>query len=86
MENNLSVNVANDFGWLESELSNGNGQFLVGDSITAADIVMGFSIDFIFTRRLGTKAENWPMTKKYLDGLLQRDSYKKAVQKTGFSL
>ena len=89
MEKGMSTNVHNDLNWLEAELSGAGGatkQFLVGDALTAADIIMGFSIEFIFARKLGTEGGSWPRAQKWLDGIREVDSYKKAVEKTGYSL
>jgi len=62
IERGLSVNVQNDLDWLEAELNANNANakggrflFLVGDSLTAADIMMMFSVQFIFARRLGAE-------------------------------
>ena len=87
MQNFMSINVKRDLRWLEETLSKGSGQSIVGDSVTLADIMMGFSIDFIFTRKLGVQDfGDFPRIKAWLDGLLQRPAYKAAVEKTGFAL
>lgn len=91
MEKGLSTNVHNDLNWLESELSGGGGggetkQFLVGSSLTAADIIMGFSIEFIFARKLGTEDGSWPKVQQWLDRIRETASYKRAVEKSGYSL
>jgi len=84
MENSLSTNVHNDFDWLESELD--GKDYLVGEDVTAADILMGFNIEFIFARKFGTEGRDWPDVKKWLDRVQQREAYKKAVDKSGYSL
>ena len=86
MEANLRPNVHNDLDWLEGELKKGGGKYLVGDSLTAADILMQFSIEFMFARGLGTQGKEWPNINKWMKGLAQESSYKKAVEKTGYSL
>lgn len=88
MEKALSPNVQNDLNWLEAELSSNEsgGKYLVGNDLTAADVIMGFSIEFIFVRKLGTEGGNWPKIQKWLSGITDRDAYKKAVEKTGYSL
>lgn len=88
MEKGLSANVHNDLNWLEDELSNSQsgGKFLVGNDITAADIIMGFNTEFIFARKLGTEGGSWPHIQRWFAGIKERDSYKKAVEKTGYSL
>ena len=77
MEKGLSPNIHNDLNWLESEVE--GRQCLVGNDVTAADILMGFSIEFIFARKLGTEGGDWPNVKKWLEGLQQREAYTKAV-------
>lgn len=94
MEKGLSPNVHNDFAWLEHELSSsdndgssGGKDFLVGDHLTAADIIMGFSIEFIFARKLGTESDGrWPRVQSWLDRIREVPSYKKAVERTGYKL
>ncbi|KAK5230331.1 hypothetical protein LTR47_007747 [Exophiala xenobiotica] len=84
MEKGLSPNIHNDLNWLEGEVQ--GRQFLVSNDVTAADIMMGFSIEFIFARKLGTEGGDWPNVRKWLEGLQQREAYRKAVEKTGYSL
>ena len=86
MEKKLSVNVQADFDWLESELQSGNGHYLVGDHITAADTMMGFSAQFILTRKLGTGDRQWPAIEAWLQHVESQAGYKAAVEKTGHSL
>lgn len=88
MEKALSPNVHNDFDWLEYELAHGasGGKYLVGNDLTIADITMGFSVEFILKRKLGTEGGNWPHVEKWFEGVTQRAAYKKAVEKSGYSL
>ncbi len=86
MEKKLSVNVQKDFDWLDFELQSGNGKYLVGDSVTAADTMMGFSAQFIMARKLGTGDRTWPAVEAWVKHLEGLKSYKKAVEKTGHSL
>ncbi|KAL9061524.1 MAG: hypothetical protein Q9162_000056 [Coniocarpon cinnabarinum] len=58
-ERNMSVNVRNDFDWLEQELSASTGLYLVGNSVTAADVMMGFSVEFVIARQLGITREEF---------------------------
>jgi glutathione S-transferase len=90
--------VHNDLDWLEDELSSNSSKgssgageeekrFIVGNNLTAADIIMGFSIEFILTRKLGTEGgSGWPRVHKWLDGIKEIPSYRKAVERTGYSL
>lgn len=88
LEAKFAPNVCGALEWLEAELKSGpsQGQFLVGTDLTAADIMMGFSIEIIFTMKVGTERQKWPMTNKWLADMMEREAYKKAVEKTGYSL
>lgn len=85
-EERMSANVQNDMSWLETELSLSHGQFLCGDHVTAADIMMQFSLDFILARELGTQGKEWPSINKWMEACKNTDTYQRAVQKTGHKL
>jgi glutathione S-transferase len=85
-EERMSANVQNDMSWLETELSLSQGQFLCGDHVTAADIMMQFSADFILARELGTQGKEWPNINKWLEACKKTDTYQRAVMKTGHRL
>lgn len=85
-ERGMSVNVQKDFDWLESELQNSKGQFLLGENLTAADIMMHFSAHFILARGLGTKGKSWPKVTEWLTACEAREGYKTAVEKSGYEL
>lgn len=92
IEQKLSVNMHNDFDWLESELKaqkeRGSG-WLVGDGLTAADVVMQFSVQFIMERKLGVGGRGerqWPEVEVWLAKTEADAAYKRAVQKTGYTL
>ena len=55
----LAENVAKDLDWLEGELSRGNGIYLVGERVTAADTIVAFSIQFIFWLKLVPQDRKW---------------------------
>jgi glutathione S-transferase len=59
---------------------------LCGDHITAADIMMQFSADFILARELGTQGKEWPNINKWLEACKKTDTYQRAVKKTGHKL
>ena len=86
MEKKLSVNVQKDLDWLEEELKSGNGKYLVGDHLTAADTMVCFSAEFILRRQLGTGGKGWPAIEKWIKHCESEPSYKRAVEKTGYSL
>lgn len=85
-EERMSANIQNDLSWLETELSLSQGQFLVGDHITAADIMMHFSVEFILARELGTQGKEWPNINKWNEACKNSEGYKRAVEKTGHKL
>lgn len=89
LEKALSADIHNDLDWIESALkeqkSKGN-EFLVGDGLTVADIMMQFSIEFIFKWKLGTRGGNWPETEAWLKRTMARPAFKKAVEKSGYTL
>lgn len=89
MEKGMSANIINDFKWIESALieqkSKGH-EYLVGDGLTIADIMVQFSVEFILTRKLGTEPGQWPETEAWLNRTMERPAYKKAVEKSGYTL
>jgi glutathione S-transferase len=86
LQNAISGAVHRDFDWLESELKQGGGKFLVGNSVTAADTMMEFPISFILKNELGTKGKKWPAVEAWLKNVQSTKGYKKAVAKTGYKL
>lgn len=91
MEKKLSANVHNDLNWIENTLVEQAGkgkEYLVGEGFTVADVMMQFTIEFIFTRELGIKGmdDKWPETRKWLKRCMDRPAFKKAVEKTGYTL
>lgn len=95
MEEKLSRNVRNDLGWIEGHLKQQGTRFLMGNTVSVADIMMQFSIEIIYARKLGLNAQEageeggdgrWPETKKWLDRCMATDSFKRAVKKSGYTL
>lgn len=82
----LSTNMTKDLDYLEATLSKNNGKFIVGDSLTAADIMMEFSVDFVLVRELGTKEKTWPKINEWLNNCHETKTYQDAVKKTGYTL
>lgn len=82
----MSVNVGKDFDFLEGELAKNKTKFLCGDHVTAADLMMQFSVDFILLRQLGTKGKKWERVEQWLQDCKSTETYKRAVQKTGHKL
>lgn len=88
-EKGISVNVQKDLDWLEDELLSSKSGWIVGEHLTAADIMMHFSVQFILERRLGTEdgeGTKWPKVKEWLKKCEGQDAYKRAVEKSGYSL
>ena len=89
MEKNLSANVQNDMKWIEGALKeqkSSGKEWLVGDNLSVADIMVQFSIEFIFARKLGTTSSEWPETEAWLKRTMERPAYKKAVERSGYTL
>jgi len=82
----IGVNVQKDFDWLEMALSQSTGRFIVGDQLTAADIMMLFAVQFILARDLGTKGKRWKKVNEWVERCEATESYKRAVEKSGHKL
>ncbi|KAF2501560.1 thioredoxin-like protein [Lophium mytilinum] len=83
MEAKMAGNVQNDIDWLEAELKASTGRFLLGDEVTAADVMMHFTLKFCLKRELGTKGRSWPAVEKWVGDCEATEGYKRAVEKTG---
>ncbi|CAF9910044.1 MAG: hypothetical protein ALECFALPRED_006140 [Alectoria fallacina] len=81
----LAGNVARDLDWLEAELKRGNGRYLVGDHVTAADTMVAFSIQFIFWLKLA-QDRKWEGIEAWLRNVEAGETYQRAVAKTGHHL
>jgi glutathione S-transferase len=86
MEAGMSANVHKSFEWLENTLSRSTSGWLVGDKVTAADIMTHFSASFLLERQLGTKGKKWPKVEEWVKRCEAKDSYQRAVKKSGYSL
>ncbi|CCG83332.1 Glutathione S-transferase III [Taphrina deformans PYCC 5710] len=75
----MSANVQNDLNYVESQLPDGDGElFLVGTRLSAADIMMAFSVEFTLKKKLGTQGKRWPKLERWLAQLERRPAYIKA--------
>jgi glutathione S-transferase len=76
-----SVNVQKDLDEIENALS-GEGPFICGNQITAADLALAFSCEYVLTKQVGTKGHstNWPKIHQWLRTLEQRPAYQKALK------
>jgi len=54
--------------------------------LTAADMMMLFSVQFILARELGTKGKSWKKVNEWVERCEATESYKKAVEKSGHTL
>jgi glutathione S-transferase len=85
-ERKMAVHVQKDLDWLERELETSTGAFLVGDTVTAADIMLYISALFTLKFELGTKGRTWPAVEAWLKRCEDTESYKRAVEKSGFHM
>lgn len=83
--------VYDDIDWLEKHLHEAKTAFLVGEYLSAADIMMGFSAQVILDRVLKQGHLNegvekkYPCIEKWLHGLMGREALKMAMKKTGIA-
>ena len=82
----LEKNVVKDLDWLEAELNAGNGRYLVGDHVTAADTMVAFSVQFIFAMKLAPRNSRWAALEDWLKNVEGENAYQCAVAKTGHRL
>lgn len=86
MEAGIAVNLQKDMDWLEKELGASTGMFLVGNQVTAADVMMLFSVQFCLERKLGTEGKRWRLVEEWRERCENTESYKRAVEKSGHTL
>jgi len=82
----IEQTVAKDLDWLEEEIKTGNGRYLVGEHVTAADTMVAFSVHFIFRKGLEPNDRRWEGVEKWLRGMESSEAYQRAVTKTGYKL
>ena len=83
----LEKNVVKDLDWLEAELEAGNGRYLVGDHVTAADTMVAFSVQFMLAMGLAPRRNcRWPAIEGWLTNVEGENAYRCAVAKTGHHL
>ena len=91
LETTLGANVMNDLNWLESELRH-DKKYLVGENLTCADIMVAFSVQFIFARQLGLKQrdrtpqDDWKLVREWLKRMENEKGFVTAVERTGYRL
>jgi glutathione S-transferase len=86
LEKGLAINVGKDLGWLDAELE--GKKFISGDSVSAADTMCLFSVQFIFARDLcaGRKVGEWRNVERWIKECESTGSWKRAVKKTGHEM
>ncbi|KAI9726461.1 MAG: hypothetical protein M1828_001283 [Chrysothrix sp. TS-e1954] len=77
----LSKNYINHFDFLESQLSTSSGEFICGSDLTGADILLVFPLEAAREAQIGMTKEKYPKLNAYLDKLLARPAYGRAVQR-----
>ena len=89
LQDGLTAMVRKDLDWLEYELEAKGGGWLVGNDTTAADIMMGFSVQCIVANQLlgtGYSVDRWTRVTEWLSLVENREAYRRAVKATGFTL
>ena len=86
LSHDLKQYVSKDLDWLEAELERGNGKYLVGDHVTAADTMVAFSIQFIFRMDLAPRDKRWERVEAWLRHMEVQESYERAITRTGYKL
>lgn len=80
--NFLTPNFKTHFTFLEGQLASSpnGGQYLCGEKLTGADILMSFPLE-ASKGRVGLTPEQYPKLCAYVDRIHEREAYKKAVNK-----
>ena len=78
----LEPNFKTHFEFLESQImsSPSNGQFLCGDQLTGADIIMSFPLAAA-VNRAGLTQEKYPKLYAYVERMAAEEGNKRAIQK-----
>lgn len=81
----LAANVELDLDWFDAELNKSTGRFLVGDTVTVADIMVLFNIQFVHAWKIGTTRKSWPRIEVWRKNCEETDSYQRALLRTGYT-
>lgn len=79
-ENFLRGNFATHYSFLEEQLATSGGDFICGKSLTGADILMQLPFE-AGVDTTGLTKEKYPKIWAYMERLMARDAYKRAVDK-----
>jgi len=79
--------VWKDLDWLESHLQTTKTDYLVGNTLSAADTMMLYCIQLIFIRYCGGRTmDEWKEIKAWVERCEAREGWKRCVRETGHSL
>ena len=83
-----SLDTSRDLDWLDAEIKKGGTRYLVGDTVTAADTMMAFGVQFIFATgsHPEEKEGQWDNVHKWLETIEKNVVYQRAVKRTGHKL
>jgi len=76
----LIPNQKTHFSFLEQQIKTSGGEFLCGNKLTGADILMIFPLE-MSEESAGKTPDKYPKICAYVDRIKEREAYKKAVQK-----
>ena len=84
----LAADTGRDLDWLDAEIKKNGWRYLVGDTVTAADTMMAFGIQFILAAGLHPeeKKGQWDHVRKWLKNVEENVVYQRAVERTGHKL
>jgi glutathione S-transferase len=87
----MSGNIHNALNWLDGHLKpihEKGGKYLVGPTLTAADINMLFGLQLIYDRKLGLEGteQRWEHVERWMRDMQEEESWKRAVEKTEFKM
>lgn len=82
LEKKLSGNVLNDLNYIEETLARNKSGFLVGKTLSLADVMLAFSVHFVLVRGLGARWDDksYPGTKDWIRRLRKREAWQVAVK------
>jgi glutathione S-transferase len=79
----LAAHVVADLDWLARELERSGGAFLVGDALSAADVMLAPCVQIVL--RVGALGRSWPGIDAWLRRCEATAGYKRMVERTGYA-